>query len=273
MLKATNSPGAKEVAPWIERLARVGYAAKAVLYLTVGLLAAQAGLGHGGRTRDTYGALRVMSGVTLGRVILLVIATGLTGYALWRLVDAIADPERRGIDFKGIALRTGSLARAVFHGGLAIAALRLASGDFSGAGGGHPRDWAARALGMPGGDLLVWLGAASVAGYGLYQIYRAYVPKLGRHLDLSSLSAGTAKWVVAVSRFGLAARGLILCLIGLFFARAAAQQDAAQAGGVRESLGTLASMGRWIFVAVALGLAAYGVYELVNARYRRIHIE
>jgi hypothetical protein len=41
---------------------------------------------------------------------------------------------------------------------------------------------------------------------------------------------------------------------------------------VRESLRTLAETGRWAFVVVALGLVAYGVYQLVNARYRNIRI-
>jgi uncharacterized protein DUF1206 len=78
--------------------------------------------------------------------------------------------------------------------------------------------------------------------------------------------------VGGVSRFGIAARGVVFCLIGFFLARAAAHHDAAQAGGVRESLGLLAGFGRWPFVVVALGLVAYGVYQLVNARYRRIRV-
>jgi len=53
---AVNPPA--EVAPWVERLARVGYAAKALLYGTIGILAAQAAFGEGGRTTDTRGALR-----------------------------------------------------------------------------------------------------------------------------------------------------------------------------------------------------------------------
>nr|MBA3556337.1 DUF1206 domain-containing protein [Gemmatimonadales bacterium] len=55
-----------DVAPWIERLARVGYAAKALLYATVGILAAQAALGRGGRTTDTRGALREVLGAPYG---------------------------------------------------------------------------------------------------------------------------------------------------------------------------------------------------------------
>jgi hypothetical protein len=272
MSTSIPAPTAKDVAPWVERFARVGYAAKALLYITVGLLAARAGLGQGGRTTDTHGALRVMYGVTLGRAMLLVIAAGLLGYAVWRLIEAILDPEQRGISWKGVGVRIGSAARAVFHGALGVAALRLAYGDRSRLGGDHPQYWTARAFELPGGELLVWLAALSIIGYGLYQLYRAYAPKLGRQLQLWKIPESASGFVVGVSRFGIAARGVVFCLIGFLLARAAAHHDAGDAGGVRESLGALAGFGRWPFVVVALGLVAYGVYELVNARYRRIRV-
>jgi hypothetical protein len=50
-----------EVAPWIERLARVGYVAK-VLYGTIGALAALAAFSSGGRTTDTRGAMGTLLG-------------------------------------------------------------------------------------------------------------------------------------------------------------------------------------------------------------------
>ena len=264
-----TAPTIKDVAPWVETLARVGYLAKALLYITIGLVAAQAAFGPG-KTTDTQGALRLVHGMTFGRIILLIMAGGLVGYAVWRVVEAIVDPDGRGLGPKGVALRAGSAGRGLLHGALAITALRLAYGDRSASNHDQAREWTAVAFGLPGGELLVWIAAASVAGYGIYQLYRSYAPKLGRQLDLSQLREPARSWVVGVSRFGIAARGVVFCLIGFFLARAASRHDAGQVGGVRESLGMVASFGRWPFVVVALGLVAYGVYELVNARYRRI---
>jgi hypothetical protein len=260
----------KDVAPWVEGLARVGYAAKALLYITVGLVAAQAAFGPGRQTTDTQGALRMVHGMTFGRLVLLIVAAGLLGYAVWRVVEALVDPDGRGVGAKGIALRAGSAGRGLLHAGLAITALRLAYGDASATNNDQAREWTAVAFALPAGRLLVWIAAASVAGYGVYQLYRAYAPKLGRQLDLSRLQEPTRSWIVGVSRFGIAARGVVFCLIGYFLARAASRHDAGQVGGVRESLGVLADIGRWPFAVVASGLVAYGVYELVNARYRRI---
>jgi len=261
----------RDVAPWVERLARVGYGAKALLYITIGILAAGAAFGWGGRATDTEGALRLVYRMTFGRVMLVVAAAGLLGYALWRVVEALMDPDGRGNGPKGIALRIGFAVRGLFHGALGIGAFRLAYGDRTDSPD-RTRDWTAFLLDMPAGELLVWLAGGSVIGYGLYQLYRSFKAKLGRQLDLSSLSGQTHVWIVGVSRFGIAARGIVFCLIGFFLARAASQHDAGQAGGIQQSLATLARVGRWPFAAVALGLMAYGAYELLNARYRRIRM-
>jgi uncharacterized protein DUF1206 len=262
---------AQEVAPWIVRLARIGYLAKALLYATVGILAAQAALGSGGRTTDLGGALRAVVRAPLGEVMLLVIAAGLAAYAVWRVVDAITDAEGRGGDLKGIAGRLGSAVRGVAHVALALAAFRLATGSGDG-DGPRSEQLAARALDLPGGEWLIWLAAGGVLAYGGYQLYRAYAAKLGRQLSLAALPAGSAHWVVALCRVGIAARGIVFVLIGILLVRAAAQRDAKEAGGIRESLEMLAGMGRWPLTVVSLGLVAYAVYELLNAKYRRIRV-
>ncbi|HEV8453473.1 MAG TPA: DUF1206 domain-containing protein [Gemmatimonadales bacterium] len=267
-----TAPTVHQVAPWVERLARIGYAAKGILYITVGLLAAQAGLGRGGRTVDTQGALRVVHTITFGRIALLVIAAGLMGYAIWRIVEAVVDPDGRGTDAKGLALRASFAARGVLYGALGITALRLAARERPGSHSEQTRHWTELAFGLPAGELLVWLAASGIGGYGIYQLYRAYASKLSRQLHLGELGTGTLRWIVGVSRFGIAARGVVFCLIGFFLAGAAARHDATQAGGLRKSMGVLAGIGLWPIVVVALGLVAYGVYELVNARYRRISV-
>ena len=125
---------------------------------------------------------------------------------------------------------------------------------------------------MPGGEWLVYLAALGVLGYAGYQLYRAYEAKLGRRLSLATLPAGTARWVIGISRAGIAARGIVFGLIGVLLIRAAEKQDPGQAGGMRESLEILAGMGRWPLAIVGFGLVAYAVYELLNARYRRISV-
>jgi hypothetical protein len=261
---------AREVSPWIVALARIGFLAKALLYATIGVLAAQAALGRGGRTTDLGGALREVVRAPMGEIMLLVVAAGLAAYAVWRVVDAIVDAEGRGGDPKGVARRIGSAVRGLAHAGLALAAFRLATHS---SGGGQDSDhYVAEAMDLAGGAWLVWLAAGAVLIYGGYQLYRAYAAKLGRQLNLAALPADTGRWVTAISRAGIAARGIVFGLIGILLGRSASRRDPEQAGGIRESLDMLAGMGRWPLVAVAVGLVAYALYELLNARYRRIRV-
>jgi Domain of Unknown Function (DUF1206) len=260
-----------DVAPWIERMARVGYTAKGILYITIGYLAAEAAFGAGGKVTDTRGALREVRSASLGRLLVLVIAAGLVGYAAWRLVEAITDPERRGKDPKAVLLRLGYAGRGIFHAGLGITAVGLALGRES-RSGGHASDWTARLFRLPAGELLVWIAAAWIAGYGIYQFYRAWSPHMRKHLRLAELPENLRSWVLGVSRFGIAARGVVFCLIGYFLAQAALRHDPGRAGGLRESLRTLAETGKWPFAVVAFGLISYGIFELVNARYRSIRV-
>jgi len=267
----TGTEELRSVAPWVERLARLGYAAKALLYGTIGVLAAEAALGPRGKVTDTRGALRTVGGQEFGSAFLVLIALGFFGYAAWRLVEAVLDPERRGTDWKALATRAGFAIRGLMHGAFGITALRMTAGRHSG-GGNQAQHWAARSLELPAGGLLVGAAGLAIAGYGVYQLYRAWAAKLGTQLRLGQAPAGLRQWIVGVSRFGIAARGLVFCLIGWFLAKSGLRHDAGEAAGLRESLGTVAEMGRWPFAAVAIGLAAYGVYELVNARYRTIHV-
>jgi hypothetical protein len=260
----------REVAPWIELLARLGYAAKALLYGTIGLLAAKAAFGPRGKVTDTQGALRTVEG-SFGDAFVILIAIGFFGYGGWRLVEAALDPERRGSDLKALAVRFGLAIRGLVHGALGVTALRLATGH-EGRSANQAKEWTTRGLELPGGEMLVAAAGLAIAGYGLYQLYRAWAAKLGRQLRLGQMSEPLRSWVAGVSRFGIAARGVVFCLIGFFLARSGLKHDPAQAGGLRESLHTLAEVGRWPFVAVAIGLMAYGVYELLNARYRKIEV-
>lgn len=264
---------AADAAPWIERMARVGFAAKAMLYAVVGVLAFKAAFGTGGRTTGTHGALGEILEKPFGKTLLCIMALGLIGYAVWRIIEGVTDPEGRGSDAKGMALRASFIARGLAHGALGITALRVAfrktSGDDD---GGAAKEATSRAMEAPGGEWLVIAVALGIAGYGLYQLYRAAVAKLSKQLDFGAIQAETGNWMIHICRFGIAARGLVFTMIGVLLFRAGRDENAQEAGGIGEALGALGGgdNGRLILGVVAVGMIAYGVYEAINARYRRI---
>jgi hypothetical protein len=259
----------RQVAPVVATLARIGHLASALVYATIGTLAARAALGEGGGTTDTHGALRAVLHAPLGQALLGVCAVGFAGNGLWRLVDAVTDAEQHGPGLQGAAARVRTVFVAIAQGALALAAFRLATGGRDSGGHGSSRV-AAGLLDLPGGQWLTLAVGLAVVGYGLYQIYRGAIAKLDRRLDLASLPAGTSRWVIPVCRVGIAARGVVAGLVGVLLSRAALRHDPGAAGGIRESLQMVARTGRWPLAVVAVGLIAFAVYQLVRARYRRL---
>ena len=254
-------------------MARVGFAAKALLYAIVGGLALQAALGHGGKTTGTKGALREVIDKPFGRVLLFVMAIGLLGYAAWRVVEGVADPERKGGDVKGLALRGSFIVRGLAHAVFAYQALRVASSKGSGGqDGAAAKEATSRAMELPQGEWIVMLLGATIAGFGLYQVYRGIQSKLGKQLDFGRLRSEAGEWAIVVSRFGIAARGVVFAMIGVLMFKAGLHANAAESGGVGEALAALGNgTNGWIILAVAaVGLVAYGAFEVVQARYRHI---
>ncbi len=256
---------------WIERLARFGYISKGVVYGIVGLLALQAAIGNGGRTTDSEGALQEIVNQPFGQLLLALVAIGLIGYVIWRFVEAIKDPDNKGTDAKGLAQRFGYALNGLIYAGLALTAVKLALGTGGNSNSNSTQDWTARVLSQPFGQWLVGIGGAFVIGLGFYQFYQAFSKEIRKKLYLNDLSNAERKWVMTICRFGAAARGVVFCIIGWFFIQAATKSDASEAGGLGEALQTLAQQpyGPWLLGIVALGMMAYGIHMVVQARYRQ----
>jgi hypothetical protein len=257
---------------WVERLARLGYLAKGIVYAIVGVLAVQAAFGAGGQTTDTKGALGAIAAQPFGKFLLALLTVGLIGYVVWRFVQAVQDPEHKGDDAKGWATRLGYAVSGLIYASLAFTAIGLIRGSDGGGGGNSEQDWTARLLAQPFGQWLVGLVGAFVIGLGFYQLYQAYKAKFRKQMKLQEMSPTEETWATRIGRFGLGARGVVFCIIGFFLLQAARQSDASQVRGLDGALQSLAQQpyGPWLLGIVALGLVAYGIHMAVQARYIRI---
>ncbi len=261
----------RNASPWIEPLGRMGFAAQGVVYMIVGVLAAMAAAGRGGETTDTRGALQQILNAPFGKVLLGLVAVGLLGYAIWRFVQAFLDTDNKGSDAKGYLTRTAYALVGVAYLGLAFSAVQLILGSASEGGGGEEA-WTGRLLAQPFGQLLVGLVGVGVIGIGAHQLYMAYSAKFREHLKLDRMSRTEDVWATRSGRLGFTARGIVFGIIGVFLIAAARHSNASEAGGVGKALQTLAgqSYGPLLLGLVSLGLIAYGIFCLVEARYRRM---
>ena len=258
----------------METLARFGYAAKGFVYGAIGILALLAAFNAGGKTTDTTGVLHTIAGQPFGRILLGLIAIGLVGYILWRLIQGINDPEHKGKDAQGIFTRLGYILSGIAYGGVAVNAALLAIGSNSGGGGKSKQDWTATVMQQPFGRWLVGLAGAITIGIGVWRLYEAYKIKFRKHLRMGELNSQQQNWLVNISRFGIAARGVVFIALGFFLMQAAYQYNPDKVRGLDGILQTFARQpfGKVFLVLTAVGLIAYAVYLFLQARYRKIRI-
>ena len=260
------------------KLVRLGYAAKGAVYVVIGLLAAAAAFGSGGQTTGSRGAMAVVADQPFGKVLLAVVAFGLAGYALWQFYRAAADPEHAGAAGSGKkawARRAGYAISGCINAGLVVAAVRLlTAGGGAGDDDANARGWSATVLSYGFGRALLGAIGAGVVAFGLREVYRGYTADLDKRLDLSPLSPQNVRLARGAGRFGIAARGAVLTVVGGLLMVAALRSDPSRAKGLGGALDTLADQpyGPWLMGAVALGLIAYGVYNGIRARYRRVEL-
>lgn len=262
-MASTGIPGghaARHVAGWVPFLARLGYAAKGIVYVLVGFIAFRAA-GAAGSPEGAQGALASLVDERGGRLLLVLVALGLACHVLWRLVQAVMDPEHSGHDAEHVALRAGRFLSAVIYASLAWTAWRLAKGAAAGGDDGQQL-WIARLMDLPAGRWLVMAVGAGVIVFGLEQLVKAVRGDVTRRL------ARHDRLVRGVGRLGIAARGIVMLPIGWFIVQAGRHYDPQAAAGTEGALRMLERGGLLAFVG--LGLLAYGAFQLVKAVYRRI---
>ena len=261
----TTAPAA--VRPWIRRFVRIGYAAKGVIYILIGVLALQLALGEGGRLTDQNGVLLSIVRQPFGILLLTVIGLGLLVYAGWEIVGAVIDGNKRRRGWADCAL---SIIKGVTYGAIGVQAVRLVLGQ--------PRtssdadDYARAAMRLPLGELLLALIGIGIALYGARQIRHAWTSKFDDDLDEHRLRREGGEWVLAIGRAGIGARGLILVVMGAAFVTAAFDRQPSAAKGIPEAMATLFSQpyGPALLAAVAAGVTCFGVFQLLHARYARV---
>lgn len=255
---------------WVDRAARVGYAAKGVVYALIGVIAIQVPLDLEDAPKDRQGALRVVAQQPLGEVLLLAVAAGLAGYALWRLSQAIFDRDDEGDGLKALGKRAGYLARGVLYGFFAFGAFAVVAGI--GSKSGDESQDTARVLELPLGRWLVFAGGLGFLGAGLYNGYRSLTADFRKHLREYELGPNVRQWAIVVGVVGHAARAVVFGLIGIFLCKAALEYDPDEAKGLDGALRTLADApyGDAALLAVAAGLIAYAAFCFVQARYREV---
>jgi Domain of Unknown Function (DUF1206) len=245
------------------------------VYGVIGLIAFQVARDGGrGDQASKEGALREIAERPLGGPLLVVLAVGLAGYALWRASEAIWGKQDEDDEATRSVKRLGSAARAVFYGAFCITTIRfIAAGPEAGGGSDRQEETlVARVLGLPAGQWIVGAAGVAIIGGAAYIGYRGLTQKFDERLDTSQMGPVTGVGIDVLGTIGLLARSLVFALAGYLLLRAAIDFDPDEAAGLDGTLKTLArqTYGQVLLTVTAVGLAAYGLYSFVEARYREL---
>ena len=244
-------------------LVRFGLCALGLVYVAMGVASARvAWLGALDREQGVGGALRLLFAQGRGSWLLVAVAAGLAALALARALDAFRG--RRGT-ISRIGLMFDSLGYAVLCWTAVALLLHLRARG----GPSLTRTGARWLLSESWGSAVLEIAGVVVALGGLRELWMGLSGRLTHRPDAAPRNV--AKALTWIARFGLAARGLVLCAIGYYIVRAAEESDPTRVhtmgGTLRQFSG--APYGALVVGALACGLAAYGVYVVALGLAKR----
>ena len=256
---------------WIAHYARIGYAAKGVIYGSSGLLALFEAMDIGqSDVVGSEGALRAIAEQPFGKVLLVVLCISLVGYVVWRFIQAFLDPEHSSTKAADIIRRISYGCSGLVYAGLAYSAVEILTADSS--EGKTAQEWAYTIMSKPFGRWVVGAGGLMFVGIGGYYFYRAIKAKFRKRFKQHEMSEAARTWATFAGRFGIAARGVVYAVIGAYATRAAWLFEPDMVKTTEDALELFDNnpTDEWILATLGVGFIAYGVHMAFQARYRSI---
>jgi hypothetical protein len=254
--------------PALETAARVGYAVSGLLHLLIGWIALQVawGLGGGGsgQSADQTGALQSLAGNGLGMAVLWIGVLGFLGLGLWQVADAAFG--HPGSDKEAWGGRIKAISKALVYLFLAWTTFTFARGGSSDSES-KTTDFTSSLMSKPGGQWLVAIVGLVVIGVGAYHVWKGATEGF-----MKDLEDDPGTWAVRAGVVGYIAKGVALAVVGLLFVLAGLHANPEESKGLDGALRTLKDQpfGPGLLTAVAIGIAAYGLYSFSRARHARV---
>jgi len=250
-----------------EKLARAGFAARGVTYCLIGGLAVLAAFGSGGQTTGSTGALRTLADSGWGVFALVLIGIGLFGYGIWRTTAAALDLENQGHDKEGTAKRVAHFFAGLTYFALAVYCFMLIFGA-AGGGTGGADSLTTKLMQAPFGRILVGIAGLIGLAAAVAQARKAIKEEYKARTRIPEHRG----WVNKAIKAGILSRAVIFAIIGVFLLVAAFTANPDNARGVGGALDWLRGQawGSILLGLIGLGLVAFGLFSILQARYRFI---
>ena len=255
----------------LELLARAGLIAYGVVHLLIGWLAVQiAWSASASKSADTSGALKTLATQPFGKILLWLVAVGLVALALWQASEAIWGYRNRE-GRKRVLKQVTSGAMAMIYAALGISAASVGLG--SGSSSSQSQQQATSGvLAWPAGRWIVVVTGLIIIGVGVAAVVKGVKRSFAEEIDTSSMSPVARKSVARLGQIGYIAKGVALGVVGGLLTYATLTFDRQRAPGLDGALQTIVAQpfGKFLLTAVALGFVAFGLFAILQSRYRRM---
>lgn len=245
-----------------ETLARIGMAAKGVVYLLIGILTALAAFGEGGSKSGKDGILRFLAEQSYGKILLILLGIGLLGYTFYRFYQASANLKNYDDDFKGYFKRGAYFVSGLLYGFLAFSALKMAIG-----GSSSDSSTVSKILNSDNGDIYAFVIAIALLGKAIYEFYVAYSGKYKEEIEHTDIDSDAKSLLTKSGKMGFTARGIVLALMAYLFFKAGTGNTSGDINRTDAFSLIQQEFGSVVLGLVALGLALYGVFMLIKSKY------
>jgi hypothetical protein len=256
----------------LEHLARIGLIAYGVVHVLVAWLALQLAWGGGGESADQSGAMRTLAESPLGRPLLWLVAVGLIALAVWQAAEVLR--WRSGWSASGKARtkaikKSGkAIVKAVIYAALAVLAIRFATGGGQ-SSSEQQQQTTAGVFDWPAGQWLVGAAGLVLIGVGAYHVYKGVTRRFLKEIDTTECSPAATRLVTRLGQIGFPGKGVALAVVGGLLVYAAITFDPSKARGLDGAMHEILQLpfGRILLTLVAIGIAAFGAFCFVRARY------
>jgi len=251
----------------LELFARAGLTAYGAVHILVGWLALLMAWGAAADSSDLSGALGAVAKQPLGRVVLWSVAAGLLALALWQVGESIwGYRKREGARRKQVA----SWASAVVYAGLGVSAGRVALGSGT-SSSKQQQEATSGVLSLPAGRVMVVGVGVIIILVGVTHVVKGVKKSFLKEIVTSSMSRFARQAVTGLGRIGYIAKGVAVGGVGGLATYATVTFDP-QRQGLDGALQTLLAQpaGRFLLTVLALGFVAFGLFAMLQARYRNM---
>ena len=244
--------------------AKMGYAARGMVYVVIGYLAFATVMGWGEHKADSKSAILSLKTQPFGELLLVVLVVGLMGYVIWRLIQGIQDTDNHGTSIKGLTIRFGLLCSAVTHTFLTYWVVYLLVTNTQSQLDSQQSFFSS--------SVSLWIFSIVglfFIGVGVAHIYKGATARFERYLQIPD---DKAFWTVPICQFGLIARGVVWLIVGVTMLQSVIVAGQSETKNIDDALQWLNSTRYGLFLTgvAALGLFAFGLYGFLESAYRRI---